>query len=915
MPAGLAAVTPDRRGRLRARLLVVLTMLVLVELVAPVDPPVAEPLAELVGPSAAAAQTPTPQFVEGMPDGCPTDPVAWGTIGHHSAWRDIDPRTGAPPTSGEGSACELTMDACRASPVSGGYLSPLRALDKTVRADLDLLVELGLAGLTDEEREAVCYESFLESDHPGLYGGCVGSTGGRLTGADPDERCTLIQARGCPSPRLARTGPTECRGIERRGWTCPAGYKPRNAFNQCYRLRPAASIVGDHPACDNSKGAPDFTVVNCRDYVAGDYLENPASADCAGIYEAPDVRLGTRYTLMQRIGHDEARYSRPLIPLPVALERVGGESGRYWCRFNPDWLSLECHILRSPACLGVGAAPALCLKRASETGGCNAIARTILCRWYQAVFASEINHFQTRRPHLDPSNHPVQTPRLSRKRAETRQAGCNPCPKLPFDSLPFQSLLASPALRARLPRLADLVENGDSDRIGAFCDDSNPIPDAGCPAGTPRYACKRTILDVGHDLDPPGLAATPELRCSKPPPPRIRFTSGHPSGQALVNSPVRVDLVAASGGSHGGGSSDDGSYVEFKGYTVKVARINNSKISRAEISLRGYWEVEKYLKLVRAPSAAATVAPKSGDEWSAIPLSEPAAGFCVVTGLPLVQIRVEELWPDRPRDRDTMRREFGREAVEWWNNLDSSRRSALTSARGLPEWSTASRSERARRQRELTEDVDGCSYNPLSCVWEPERPGYYRLTAETAWTLNPTGGVRGGMPAVSAGRPCDVVADPSGATDGFVENCGFGPNVVNERSIPARYIGLGGLRCYLHRASQNKRRTAPGETVSMWDHVNNLLASLELKPKDLGFKDDLSDVLPWNDKMGTPCTHDTMGGAGMQPQPHYLAHIQCPTLDLRIACTASPELQGQYVESRPLYMMVSEVRANTRTPS
>ena len=195
-----------------------------------------------------------------------------------------------------------------------------------------------------------------------------------------ERRCRLIthKMRG----RAAQGPSNTCRAVQRQTWACPQGI-PTNEFNRCCVVQ-SISYVGQHLAC--RLGVPDFQSFDCDAYADDNFVHPPTSVACSS-YPTGDP-------------------STSLQPNPNS----GLFSSDYWCEFDTFNLKVVCHTVPKPAS-ECAPATALCLKRASKTGGCHAIAHTISWRALQADFA-------------DP-NVPLTV-------AQMQQAGCEPCVLFPF---------------------------------------------------------------------------------------------------------------------------------------------------------------------------------------------------------------------------------------------------------------------------------------------------------------------------------------------------------------------------------------------------------------------------------------------------------------------------------------------------
>lgn len=358
MPQGLVAVTgeasrrhaPRRAGPARRRLrrpLVGVT-LVIAAIVTPVESAILpERLEDLAPDAPASAQSPPPPpaIRDGVSEDCPQTPVPW---------EDDD---------GDGECVLETDNACPPSPVASSTTSMLPSLGQPDDAqDIDGQRLLRYPGF--------CEQRIFESDELSAYGACTAVTGFVVmihpieeVPEDPNDpnsalvtknMCRLIHPSVCTVGQKVDTN--TCRAVKRRTWTCTSGI-PRNAFNTCY-VEPTGTVGTAHPACDPDQGAPTLVALSCEIYVGQDYARAPASVDCVGFDTGNTAPAMSRNTLT-------------------------GTSSDYWCEFDPRYLKVVCHGNSPPAAV-CGASTARCLKRASETGGCNAIAKTIRCRSLQA---------------------------------------------------------------------------------------------------------------------------------------------------------------------------------------------------------------------------------------------------------------------------------------------------------------------------------------------------------------------------------------------------------------------------------------------------------------------------------------------------------------------------------------------------
>ena len=229
-----------------------------------------------------------------------------------------------------------------------------------------------------------------KSDDPQGYADCTSSLG--VAVKSDDAVCRIFYPIKCPAGvlELARVGAHTCRAVKRRNWTCGAGYLAGNRFPICFRKIEFAAGEAV-PACQGK--VPDLGAFKegeraCETYVGSDVLAAPGEIACSA-YTTGDFEGLTGFTR-------------------VAMQ--ANPDNAYWCRFDAAKLTLNCHGPNQPAS-GCAQQDAMCLKRASRTGGCDQIIETVRCRAYQTAFA------QSR---IDI--------------AAVRDQGCVPCVNLPFQS-------------------------------------------------------------------------------------------------------------------------------------------------------------------------------------------------------------------------------------------------------------------------------------------------------------------------------------------------------------------------------------------------------------------------------------------------------------------------------------------------
>ena len=684
-----------------SRRLIACLVLVLATLVAPLESGLLPSAVQDLAASPAAAQEPPPVPVDsGTPDPCRDDPAPWS------------------PQSGDAdyltsSECVLELPACPQSPLFEDFplledsedrpqfmrLSvPPDGLDVGY-PDVD-----GLVGYPD-----FCEERVLDSDP--AYGACLGRTGYVVTQyTDPDTGqmgCRLLHPIECPVGLYMASSKT-CRAVERRNWTCEDEQVPRNEFNSCYRL--PGSAPDPHPAC--GAGSPDFVAMACEDYVGGDYITNPADVACGGTYVT-----GTP------VNNAEGETAVPDAP-PVSIGNSlrSGESSDYWCSYESRFLNADCHRtnLNPVPDVCTTESLALCLKRASQTGGCDAIAKTIRCRAYEAAYRQRVRRGGRRGPAV-----PLE---------EVRLQGCTPCVILPFSPVP-----------------------------GGCPDDTDAEPRRGRPIGF-GYTLERreleAILREEDDFSLSAAACRPVIAggslaahadceaavvCPDPPRGSTAWESTHIARVAVVNAPIIVTvadlrITEEPAPAHRYDSGGGGRIV----YENTRRRLVYHDDSSSDARVRTFFDFDEDVTL-----ATVEEVPR-GDE-------DDPGGECVLRDPPRFKLVVRELWPDygpvyednEPdcvpvegeqtgrSDAEAILALFGRDSLSWWCALSGEERSRRTLAKGLKLWDD-SETDRAGRLEELTTE-SGCDWTNdgeiVWCRWVPDRPGFYRLHVGGAWDL------------------------------------------------------------------------------------------------------------------------------------------------------------------------------------
>lgn len=469
--------------------------------------------------------------------------------------------------------------------------------------------------------------------------------------------CTLVTITGCSS-NMHRISHDRCRQTIRRTWTCDANQDeiPRNEFNKCYR--PPPDYTGIHPACQ--AGAPQFAIGDCATYVGQDFLRSAdaANKDCANDYVT-----------------DEDNTDTIAVPAMAAVT-----NNDYWCSYDSAWLRLECHEDPSKC---TTAETAKCVKRISEIGGCDTIAKIMLCRTLQAKYPSTVDE---------------DTLYLE---------GCAPCVALPYGR-----------------------------RISSSCPDALDQP---VNITTDNFLLR--TLAVGHDFYW-STGACQKLRdgdtdditvddcdtkapCKDPPQGSLDWKPSHTSGFAVVNTPIIISV----------------NDIPTHPLTLRYIHVDHA-IDPPEFHLKSddsyytYTETTSRDNLVRTwPGKQGWAWGTSDDqlrEWSNLGYLA-GGGECLLRHRPAFQLRAETLWPDDPTENGYIRSLFGDDALVWWDTLGDSTTTDV-------ERIELQRAYTANRGPTDAVEVINCNYgSPVWCRWTPRHSGYYRLQATGAWRLRKFG--------------------------------------------------------------------------------------------------------------------------------------------------------------------------------
>lgn len=488
------------------------------------------------------------------------------------------------------------------------------------------------------------------------YAACIVTTG--VVVINNGLTCRIIQNAICPSG--VRIGPFSCRVVERRTWTCPAGSVPRNEFDTCYRL--PAPRSGTHPAC--GPGAPTLLILSCDEYVGYDVVQNPSTVTC-GSYDPTATP-----------------------PRIIATTPPG-----YWCTYESRLLDLDCYA-SSASC---ATTTALCLKRASGTGGCSVVAKTIRCRSLQASYAAGSNTLE-----------------------DVRAAFCEPCVILPFQSIPAScpdDLTDQPTPSSRHHSNLFAFEAVLSAEQDIFMHRSE------CFRVTGGWVWPTGPVGGEPLADHPACAAY-DSPCPDPYPGRLTWRSSHFSQLAVINSPVTVQVVD----------------IPAAYRTQKRGFLFGNVVRTATDTLIEYPEPDPAEpdNLVRLWTN-----PDDTTAYGDVPAmaTSGAVHECILRHIPLYKLVVRELWPDNPSDRLDIDNLFGTDALQWWDAMTSDEQRRHTGARGLGWWPDLSNDERNARITRMTQDVscDSEVDAQIWCRWRALKSGYFELRGAGAWLLLDSG--------------------------------------------------------------------------------------------------------------------------------------------------------------------------------
>ncbi len=638
---------------------------------------------------------------------------------------------------------------------------------------------------------------------------------------DSASECKLRLPSRCP-PGLYRISQDTCRGIYRRTWTCPSTHPiRRNQFGTCYRTPTfSTSLKNNHPACD---GMVPRTVVPCQDYVGDDFLQDPQNLTepCKAINDIMDLKIvlevrdGTplpadaagKDTLQRQVlrdsGRDDSAWGHPTFdPLTSGdplksityrrnfddpskpgtadpLEPIQPDSSqklnKHWCEYDKRYLNLDCFdpSPQSPSCNWNPPADkhrAWCIMRASQTGGCNAIARTVLCRSLQ----------------IDLRKAAPNSDAAEAAHEDLRTMNCEPCPPRPLfdpdesaantancDNPPATSsklLLSLPPNPAQWEAVhyARFARQGFTD--SRACADWKQEMERDFQNGTIR------------NYDPSSYAKQGERCIDYLCPPltsgRLDWKSSHTSGRVLTGTPVSFTVTDAPFTKvtkrylnvNGKFWREDQwkkdprktkeSWFGVDGVEIATSVEDIGNYMTMTPAEKSYWifgseSTQQRLRLrdvndLVAHDAHGTLSDALKSKVECYPHNHDP---------PAVSVSIRKLLPDSDADRKMICRLFGVTAIELWNYGDPDTPQCNNNANSVTDLTRAEKEkaiaqqgyaylgsltsaqkdiERSRRLSELTVEIE-CKVetDSVDCPsgWKPKSTGYYEVKATTIWNL------------------------------------------------------------------------------------------------------------------------------------------------------------------------------------
>ena len=342
---------------------------------------------------------------------------------------------------------------------------------------------------------------------------------------------------------------------------------------------------------------------------------------------------------------------------------------------------------------------ALCLKRATETGGCRAIANSIRCRALESDYDADLL-----------------------TAIQVRLEGCQPCVVLPFRPVPSDcpdDLSVEVQVSGQNSHFDILRLREDYDISNSHC-----------------------LLDSNGQLSTRCLELP---QCADPARGSLTWSSTHFSQVAVVNAPVILTVRDL---------PPELREADFEFDTTTGTLVPRRLVSPYPVSPAGEfgYSMARFGPVpdIRVRSVVSLV----GNTGECVFGSSSSVNEFAT---PQFRMLIRELWPDSPGDLADIRSYFGLEALDWWNDLavlGPDEQKDRTLERGLGYWPDLSIAEQASRVDELTQEVD-CNHSlPVWCRWTPLSTGYFEITGSAAWLSTRWG--RGGRTVLSADDARDI---------------------------------------------------------------------------------------------------------------------------------------------------------------
>lgn len=665
-----------------------------------------------------------------------------------------------------------------------------------------------------------------ESDYEGI--GPVGFIA-RGSNADHDTNghCRILIPARCEDG-MHRVSHDRCEQFQRRTWTCAENYISRNQFNTCFPDpdAPGAESAPDAPdPC--VKDAPLFAISRCADYVGNDFERNPEAVMCADYIDGN------------------------VVDAAFELEDYSADN-MYWCKFRGSALATACHrdgANGSSGCSKTAPPNAVCIKRLSKSGGCDAIAATINCRKLQADYRKESD-----------------TDLIATALENILQNKCMPCTALPFSSLPAECPARS---------IDDLKswETDDEARLGLLgidADAKNKFDVTHAVQGSFFWglsnfnqACNVVTVEKIPLTDDRAQDCAKQLTCSKPPQGRIVADIAHSSGLSLVNAPVVVNIAD----------------IPVRGRTYRRLFFNSPTQPLVKnVTVMSYYDgnADDNPLMWTWPEITAE---RKARTFFDLMRNDTTQGDCIVETPPAFRLVVKELLP--LEDEGEIKELFGEKVLQWWE----------IRTEGLTEEGKRALSPR-RDPSTLVTEIE-CNYGAnVWCIWVPLRPGYYRLEAAAAWEMQRT----------TAARKWWSDGDLNRISN-YLTNTVIGRN-TNSADVSGERIDFTGCQSYDDLHVNTKRKFQ----LMDQDCLDEIVRQADLTPEDIGVNPGDPGDEKWS---GLQPIDGSMNNADYLYTYDGARKFHCLSPDLRVTCSGGNE-HVSYTVTEPIGIVVHEARVVTR---